>query len=1133
MKMALKLQDEDLIAQDQLHRKLALDPTKSFIIQAPAGSGKTELLVQRFLTLLSTVKSPDEILAITFTKKAANEMRDRIIKALKDAKENIFSDTTHKKMTSGLAKKVLMKDLQLNWQLVQNPNQLRIQTIDALCANLTKQLPLLSTFGAPPSIAEDPHFLYREAIAHAFLQLDENNEWSHAISNLLLHLDNDINKLLHLLVQLLEKRDQWLNYIQLNMDNVSLRKELGHHLSLVVTDHLTKLKACMPKEIVPELMALVRFAASSLALQKKPSKIRACLDLSALPQTSAEDKDKWIGIAHLLLTKNFSWRKRLDSDIGFIAKSNIKNTEEKEIQEDAKRRLSALIESMSNREELRKSLQSLFFLPGLTYDNQQWEILKSLLTVLKVVVAELRLAFQQHGQIDFVENGKAALIALGATDDPTDLALSLDYQLRHILIDEFQDTSHTQYQLIEKLTAGWMNDDGRTLFVVGDPMQSIYRFREAEVGLFIHMIKHGISEIKLTPLTLTLNFRSSPAITNWNNEHFQKIFPPFDDIASGAVSYSHCLSNKMDVGLRKNESAIVKIEGAINATDEMQATSIIDLVKSIKEQRPHEKIAILVRSRSHLSEIVPALKKAKISYLAHEIDPLASRQTIQDLLSLTGALLHPSDRIAWLSVLRAPWSGLSLSDLLYLTVKSPHTSLQEMLFDNAIIETLSADAKLRLARVVPILKSKVLERGRHDLRYWIESTWLQLGGPACVADHNELDDINTFFNLLSEIDFKSGPINIETLKEKVNKLYASTQADETLEIMTIHAAKGLEFDTVIVPHLERRGATDDKPLFSWMEQPLNDGRPILLLAPIASGKEKDPIYEYINRGLKNKSDYERDRLFYVATTRAIKNLYLFFNVEQEDDGEFKIRPNSFLEKLWPLIEKQKANICKKNPTITQPNGLLNTKKHVHRLVSSWKNPIEDKAILVSRHQQSKGFKLPDNQLKIIGIITHFILQKLSLEGACWWQDQSFETQLDYIKNQLASVYVRQALAQTAALLIHKMVKNTLDCDKGKWILHPHQEAKSEFAITAIIDEKPENLIIDRTFIDENGVRWIIDYKTAMQTHSDLETFLQKEEKKYIEQMNKYYQALKLLGDQKIRIGLYFPALPHFWECGLE
>src|SRR5450755_35438 len=134
----LRMADRSLVP-DQTERARALDPERSFIVQAPAGSGKTELLIQRYLALLARVENPEEIVAITFTKKAAGEMRERVLRAL----------------TEGKAED--------RWELRQNPARLRIQTIDALCASLTRQMPMLSRFGAQPEIVEDARSLYLEA----------------------------------------------------------------------------------------------------------------------------------------------------------------------------------------------------------------------------------------------------------------------------------------------------------------------------------------------------------------------------------------------------------------------------------------------------------------------------------------------------------------------------------------------------------------------------------------------------------------------------------------------------------------------------------------------------------------------------------------------------------------------------------------------------------------------------------------------------------------------------------------------------------------------------------------------------------------------------------------------------------
>src|SRR5262249_57592548 len=120
--------------------------------------------------------------------------------------------------------------------------------------------------------------------------------------------------------------------------------------------------------------------------------------------------------------------------------------------------------------------------------------------------------FGVKGRVDHTYGAGAAREALTDVGMPTDLALRTGLSLRHILVDEFQDTSLAQFDLIEMLTAGWEEGDGRTLFVVGDPMQSIYQFREAEVGLFLRARDSGIGSIRLEALRLRRNFLSAPPL---------------------------------------------------------------------------------------------------------------------------------------------------------------------------------------------------------------------------------------------------------------------------------------------------------------------------------------------------------------------------------------------------------------------------------------------------------------------------------------------------------------------------------------------------------------------------------------------------------------------------------------------
>ena len=1112
-----------LIKNDQACRNQALNTNQSFIIQAPAGSGKTEILIQRFLALLCIVKKPEEILAITFTKKAANEMRFRILNALKEAAIHQEPHHEHAKKTYHLAKEVLQKDRHLKWHLLDNPNQLHIQTIDSLCAYLTKQLPLLSQFGSLPSINENPTILYQKAVHEVLNSIEDQNEYSQPIPEILLHLDNDLNKLNDLLIELLKRRDQWLPYIHLDMHDHEIRRYLEKQFENVILDNLEILSVAFPKHLIHELIAILQFASHHIP-NNQQSPLISCKEMNVFPSIDIKDLDQWHSIKSLLLTKNFSYRKRVDAEIGFPSLAHIKNQHDKTIHLEYRKRFAMLIEKLNENDDLRLALKELALSPLPYYTDDQWKVLVSLFHILKAATIQLRLVFQQYGQIDFIENAQAALFALGQDENPTNLTLALDYQIKHILVDEFQDTSFTQYQLLEKLTLGWEQDDGRTLFVVGDPMQSIYRFREAEVGLFVRMRQYGINHINLIPLKLSLNFRSLPSIIDWNNRHFKQIFPTVDNMSIGAISYTESTSTAT------TQEQSVNVFGFLGDGD-LQMNHLVTMINEIKIKSPHDTMAILVRSRSHLISIIPALKKAKIDYHAVDIESLSERQIIQDLLSLTKALMHPADRIAWLSLLRAPWCGLTLADLHIIAGKDAYATIWEMLLNNDVLEKLSPDGGARLKRILPILHIKMNERGRYPLRYWIESTWLLLGGPAILAHQYDVDDANTFFKLLENTNESNQDFSIDTIKNKVDHLYASTiNTQAKLQIMTIHTAKGLEFDTVIIPQLQHKMPHDDKPLLLWMEQPLKNNKNALLITPIhATGNEKDSTYEYIYRQRKIKTACESDRLLYVATTRAKKNLHLLFNVNTNEEGEYKIEPSSFLEKLWPFIKHEDiiSNVLDKQSQNKHPS---HQDKIFVRLSHEWQNPIRCEVQTLAVHRKQDGFQIKDTIRAKIGTMTHKILQLISIYGIHWWRDaldhQSYLTQ-QYAQLQLPKENLDGAIQMTC-----QAITNTLNDKRGLWILHQHDDAKSEFSITASIHHEIVNLVIDRTFVDQDGARWIIDYKTATLTHQDLQLFLDKEQEKYLKKMHCYYEAFSMLEQRPIRLGLYFPALPAWKELEL-
>lgn len=854
---------------DRKIREQAINPRRSYIIQAPAGSGKTELLIQRFLRLLTVAKLPEEIIAITFTRKAAAEMRNRIVKALEKAQYQPKPTDHHKVLTWMLAKSVIERNQQHRWQLEINSNRLRIFTIDALIHHIASQMPILTGFGAPPSVveAEEANLLYQQTV-EALLGSSEHSE---LIEQLLLHLDNKVDSLQKLLIQILKHREQWITHIL-----------IGHRQN--AND--------VKKELESALEAAVLDILKSVQLSLKKNRLK-------LPPISIDTISEWKTMVNQLLTKKGQWRKR--------------------------QRL--IIEPT---EELREIFNEIKNLPLVKYNDQQWMFIQALVFLLPSLAAQLNIMFQEHEVVDFIEVTLAALRALGNKNQPSDYALQLDTQIHHLLIDEFQDTSIIQFRLIEKLISGWQPNKGRTLFLVGDPMQSIYRFRQAEVGLFLKVKKEGIGKIQLTSVTLRDNFRSQANLVKWFNQTFNSIFPRKANNNIGAIPYAPSMATQ-SLETQSSGEFNVNFYPLVNVNAVEEAQQILSIIQSCYQKNSHVKIAVLVRLRSHVQEIIPVLRKAAIPFQAVEIENFAKYTEIQDLLALTRALHHLGDRIAWLSILHAPWCGLTLRDLHAVSQYANEKPLWVAIKNASEIEALTSDGRNRISRFFSILSDALSNRERLPLAMWIEYVWSALGGLACLNDPTELINVRTYFRLLETIE---NEFTFDRLIKKLGQLYSEivNPGSNPVQIMTIHKAKGLEFDCVVLPSLERIPKREDDCFLRWLERPAPLGENHFILAPPSRSisQHADPIYHYLKNIEKKKTENEIIRLLYVAATRAKKELHLLMKLNQKKtDKSLKLpTQNSFARILWSACELEIKNSLiifnrQKGPTFEQkPKKLL-------------------------------------------------------------------------------------------------------------------------------------------------------------------------------------------------------------------
>ena len=1217
------------IAQRQ--RALAVD--ESFIVRAPAGAGKTRLLIQRYLALLATVNEPEEIIAITFTRKAAAEMRQRVMNALLAATdETIVEDS----QTRVLAQLVIARDnarrtvntnahdnTQHQWRLIENQSRLRIQTIDSLNASLTRQMPTLARFGAQPESVDDASTLYLEAASNLLGQLGETSAIADDIETLLTHLDNNLQLATQLIADMLKARDHWLR----NLSDMQVREALQATLTRVSVDALRNVTALYPNEMKNETLLLARTSGQNLLktladiddsnivntlrfhaenadanpaavnnayLQPlKHAELMACAQCNTFPGDEVEDISIWLALADLLLTEKSEWRKPkgINKNIGFPVGET---PAEKKACKEMKTRIQALLERLSalpSSDALLAGLAALRALPATTYTNDEWIVLGAIVRLLPHATAHLWTVFGRHGQCDFAEISQAAARALGADDAPTDLALSLDYRIRHLLIDEFQDTSHAQFSLLEKLTRGWQPDDGRTLFLVGDPMQSIYRFREAEVSLFSRAREFGIGNIALTPLTLTVNFRSHAGVVAWVNETFEMLMPVDDPQPSqaqpGQVPYAR--SDAFRALVASNEPA-VKLHWTLNNKEvgstsdkaTTEANKVVSIIHAAQQKNPLATIAILVRNRTHLADIIPALKRANIRFRAVDIDPLRNSAVVEDLFALTRALTHLADRIAWLAILRAPWCGLTLNDLAALTSSAvplnnvltpdPRT-IWEIINDSVRVATLSADGQARLNRWRDVIQYCLDTRQHAPLREVVENTWLRLKGPACLDSQDALADAQTYLDLLEKCaEAETGGskiIDLNSLERRMDRLYSGNQSMANnaagdicdVSIMTIHKAKGLEFDTVIVPSLGRIPRVNERKLLAWSDDINTETlERELLLAPIRrTGEEEksDSIYTYIAACERAKQHQEDVRLMYVAATRAVANLHLLAALEvKQADETLEITPPksaSLLASIWPAVSavaEDYKNLLDTPNDRSQPSIQLQSnltayeftapefiapQQHAMRLRLNTPWPkmrqaiINNDATLVTRDSRSLAtinFDWAGDTARHIGTIVHALLETIAKDGCDDWHRHRIEACRAQFKQTLIAKGVPPQQIDAAVSRICAALENTLSDNRGRWLLSTHLKAYSEWHLTGFNDGALINIIIDRSFIDDDGTRWIIDFKTSEHLGSNVDAFLDNEVRRYEMQLNTYATLVAAMSaaPEPIKCGLYFPLL---------
>lgn len=1182
---------------DLREREAALDIASSCIVEAPAGSGKTGLLIQRFLKLLGTVDDPAEVLALTFTTKATAEMVERVLKALRtasiatEAPKDEFALLTHR-----LAQAVLQRDRERDWRILDRPHLLNIRTIDSLCALIVQSLPITSGGMSSVSPVADPRPFYLQA-AHAVMMRFGGGDpvLDAAIETVLLHRDGDLPFCERILAEMLATRDQWGSLIPLgerlteeHLENVTLPR-LNASLRRTIEAALTEACEGFEDSTLDEIARIAERHAFEPGYKDEPNPLLPCAGRQNRPGSTVEDLQHWQALARLMLKAD-----------GFRAAFSVNHIGTKLFKDDADR-LKAIFEDIACDELFRRVDAVRAFAPEATYPEDQWRVSKALFRLLEHALVELKLLFAREEVCDFTEIALSARAALQTQENG--LLEVFGTRLHHLLVDEMQDTSAGQYDLLEQLTAGW---DGRsqTVFLVGDPKQSIYLFRQARVDRFQNCMSDArLGDIPLQVLPLTTNFRSGGHLVSQFNETFRAIFPADHPADGDVVFHDATAANPAQPG----EGMDWTIEAVPTSSDlsenrrnrrfaiRREARETVAVVKAARAAWQQErqrridagstkdfpfKAAVLTRARNHVIEIAKQLERAGIPYRAVDLKPLAEQQEVLDLVTITRALLHPADRIAWLALLRAPWCGIELVHLHTLAAgdRPEHRkeSLHHRLRERA--GNLPENAKTRVLRTLDVLDGALRHTGTESLADRVERTWRSLGADLYLTP-TERENAADYLRVLDAMESEGEAFTLPHLNRRLDRLFArSGNAPDAIDIMTIHRAKGLEWDTVIVPGLHRVPTRDTYSALEWLELPTRgeDGSGDVLMAPLpGKGGEPGALLNFIRTRKRARTYAEIKRLFYVAVTRARTSLHLFATPELSQKGEIINRAGTLMKAAWPAAQNYVVipvvTEAEKSEEAEAETLALAAAAEVIpfpapaarevRLPNLQRLPSDIHAVERLRATTPPGANTtPAAQpfaraagtfgARAVGNAIHAFVDRLSNElaarivtgetitEAAHFLLHAVQSWQPAIRTTLRAGSLPPSVVERASATVLRALTATLQSQEGRWILTPHTAASGESAWHTGAAGSETRIRLDRSFfagrepnLPGDDIFWIIDFKTGdrtgpNETEATRNAYLQEERAAYEAQLRTYAEVrrLTLPAGTPIHLALFYPLM---------
>ena len=823
---------------DSSARVFAVDPSNNVVLEASAGTGKTSVLVARYVNLLDAGVDPSNILAITFTRKAAAEMRERILHTLRTAAEQ-----------SQLSRS--------RWaELRDRLGDIAISTIDAFCLSLLREFPLEADLDPGFDMADETEVprLIEEALDRALRILTSRAR-----------TDADVA----------------LVFAQLGISRT--REGLATLLSrrLVARSALARFLARGPSALTAEAVCAAAVDRLEAALAGIPGGAGRFLDDGPVGhpryQLLARELKR---LPELRAANNADIRAVLDRVAAHF------------LTQDRKPRKSTAIHPYKAdhypNEAASKRHRAAVLAVGPAVEDLVFAFSRDLNVVLargvrlmfEVALAQYRRTLDDRSVLDFSDVLDRALDLLRRMDEFSQSRFRLEARYHHVLVDEFQDTSRAQWELVALLVQSWGEGLGLStqpsIFIVGDRKQSIYRFRDAESAMLQDASRY-IQALRPSgdpKRSITRSFRAVPTLLSFVNELFTEI----SDQTSGGGRFTYTEGDRFPIedGIPVRGPAL----GVIAANDPIACAAGVaqEIARILRDDSVRDKrtgvprparpgdIAVLFRSRASHREFERELELQRIPTYVYKGLGFFDADETKDLMALIRFLANPVSDLRAAAFLRSRFLRVSDPGLAVLAPRlaealvsgSPdETGLDEE--DRRVLQLARTFVPQWLDQVDRVPPAELLDRVIADTAYAFE-----LRGP---RQAQAWENVKKMRGLVRRIQNR-GYATLPRIADHLDSLTAGDESNAVLEaldavnLMTVHASKGLEFPIVFVVNLAKGASGPPRPVRVIADA---DDAPSVSVGPFVSEMDEAD---------RAREKHETRRLLYVALTRARDRLYL-------------------------------------------------------------------------------------------------------------------------------------------------------------------------------------------------------------------------------------------------------------------